>query len=61
MLHNYIGVDAFRQGLHNYLDEFSYQNTTTCNLWSHLTQTSNKPIESIMSTWTQQIVNFYFH
>ncbi|CAF3126930.1 unnamed protein product [Rotaria sp. Silwood2] len=48
MLHDYIGDDDFRQGLHNYLMEYSYKNTVTENLASHLTKISNKPINEIM-------------
>jgi aminopeptidase N len=56
MLHDYIGDDAFRKGLHNYLTEYSYKNTVTENLWSHLAKASNKPINEVMSSWTLQMV-----
>ncbi|CAF4195371.1 unnamed protein product, partial [Rotaria sp. Silwood2] len=55
MLHDYIGDDAFRKGLHNYLTEYSYKNTVTVNLWSHLSQASNKPVNEVMSSWTLQM------
>ncbi|UJR20817.1 hypothetical protein I4U23_023929 [Adineta vaga] len=55
MLHDYIGDDAFRKGLHNYLKEYSYKNTITVNLWSHLAKASNKPVEEVMSSWTLQM------
>ncbi|CAF4311289.1 unnamed protein product, partial [Rotaria sp. Silwood2] len=55
MLHDYIGDDDFRQGLHNYLMEYSYKNTVTENLASHLTKISNKPINEIMPSWTLQM------
>lgn len=55
MLHDYIGDDAFRLGLHNYLTEYSYKNTVTENLWSHLAKASNKPVNEVMSTWTLQL------
>ena len=64
MLHDYIGDDAFRQGLHNYLTEFSYKNTVTVNLWSHLAKASNKPVNEVMSSWTLQMVKtncFFSH
>ncbi|CAF4278929.1 unnamed protein product, partial [Adineta steineri] len=44
MLHDYIGDDAFRKGLHNYLKDYSYKNTVTFNLWSHLAKASGKPL-----------------
>ncbi len=56
MLHDYIGDDAFRKGLHNYLTEYSYKNTVTENLWSHLAKASNKPVNEVMSSWTLQMV-----
>ncbi|CAF0907973.1 unnamed protein product [Rotaria sordida] len=55
MLHDYIGDDAFRKGLHNYLKEYSYKNTITVNLWSHLSKASNKPVNEVMSSWTLQM------
>ncbi|CAF2126464.1 unnamed protein product [Rotaria magnacalcarata] len=55
MLHDYIGDDAFRKGLHNYLTEYSYKNTVTENLWSHLAKASNKPVNEVMSSWTLQM------
>ncbi|CAF3668954.1 unnamed protein product [Rotaria socialis] len=55
MLHDYIGDDAFRNGLHNYLMEYSYKNTITENLWLHLTKASNKPVNEVMSSWTRQM------
>ena len=57
MLHDYIGDEAFRKGLHNYLKEYSYKNTITVNLWSHLAKASNKPVNEVMSTWTLQMVS----
>ena len=59
MLHDYIGDDAFRKGLHNYLTEYSYKNTITINLWSHLAKASNKPVTEVMSSWTLQMVGRY--
>ncbi len=56
MLHDYIGDDAFRNGLHNYLAEYSYKNTITENLWSHLAKASKKPVNEVMSSWTLQMV-----
>lgn len=56
MLHDYIGDEAFRKGLHNYLTEYSYKNTITENLWSHLAKASEKPVNDVMSSWTLQMV-----
>ncbi|CAF1117408.1 unnamed protein product [Adineta steineri] len=55
MLHDYIGDDAFRKGLHNYFKDYSYKNTVTFNLWSHLAKASGKPLIEVMSSWTLQM------
>ncbi|CAF1231329.1 unnamed protein product [Rotaria magnacalcarata] len=55
-LHAYIGDEAFRTGLANYLAEYAYKNAITENLWSHLSRTSKRPeLSEILSTWTKQI------
>ncbi|CAF3572265.1 unnamed protein product [Rotaria sp. Silwood1] len=55
-LHAYIGDEAFRNGLVNYLAEYAYKNTITENLWSHLSQVSKQPhLSDILSTWTKQM------
>ncbi|CAF5220602.1 unnamed protein product, partial [Rotaria magnacalcarata] len=56
LIHAYIGSEAFRRGLSNYLAEYSYKNTITDNLWSHLSRASNNShLSSILSTWTKQM------
>jgi puromycin-sensitive aminopeptidase len=52
MLHHYIGDDAFRQGLQNYLKKFSHRNATTHDLWQALGEASGKPVDKVMSAWT---------
>jgi puromycin-sensitive aminopeptidase len=54
MLHNYIGDDNFRVGLHNYLDKYKYKNTFTNDLWQSLSDVSGKDIQRVMETWTKQ-------
>lgn len=54
MLYHYIGEKAFREGLHNYLDAFSYGNATTNDLWRHLEETAAKPVRRIMGDWTSK-------
>ena len=40
----------------NYLAEYAYRNTTTDDLWAHLSQASNRPqLSEILSTWTKQM------
>jgi len=55
MLHDYIGDDDFRKGMHAYLTKHAYKNTFTEDLWEALGAASGKPIADIMSTWTKQM------
>jgi len=55
MLHNYIGNEAFRQGMKGYLTKFSYKNALTGDLWASLEEASGKPVGKVMSTWTGQM------
>jgi puromycin-sensitive aminopeptidase len=54
MLHNYIGDDAFRSGMHNYLEKFKYKNAITEDLWEALSDASRKPVNDLMQLWTKQ-------
>lgn len=54
MLHNYIGDEAFRVGLHNYLEKFKYKNALTEDLWAALSDSSKKPVNELMEQWTKQ-------
>ncbi|CAF3381776.1 unnamed protein product [Rotaria sp. Silwood1] len=56
LLHAYVGSEAFRIGLSNYLAEYAYKNTVTDNLWSHLSKASNQShLSDILTTWTKQM------
>ena len=56
LLHAYIGNNAFRVGLSNYLAEYAYKNTVTENLWSHLSDAANRShLSDVLSTWTTQM------
>ena len=54
MLYNYLGDADFRKGMHGYLSKWAYKNAVTEDLWTSLEEASEKPVRSIMSTWTQQ-------
>lgn len=54
MLHNYIGDDAFKAGLHDYLEKFKYRNAVTEDLWEALSKASNKPVNELMDLWVKQ-------
>lgn len=56
MLENTIGPDAFKQGVHNYLQDFRLRNAKTDDLWEHLNRSSPViNVRSFMSTWTEQM------
>ena len=43
MLHDFIGREAFKNGMKHYLTTHSYQNTQTEDLWASLETASGKP------------------
>ncbi len=64
MIESYAGKEAFRKGLHNYLEEFSYSNAKGADLWRSIAQTSGKPVDKIMEAWVKRegypVVNVKF-
>jgi puromycin-sensitive aminopeptidase len=54
MLHDYLGKDLFRSGLHAYLAKHKYANTYTVDLWTSLEIVSKKPVKDFMHTWTSK-------
>lgn len=54
MLMDYIGEDAFRQGLKIYFDKHSYGNTEAGDLWQAFSQSSGQDIDSFMDGWLRR-------
>ena len=54
MVENYIGKEAFRQGVHNYLQAHLYANATAEDFWSAQTANSHLPVDKIMSSFVTQ-------
>ena len=54
MLMHYIGHDAFRSGLTNYLKRHAYANTESKDLWQAWEETATKPVADFMNAWTTQ-------
>jgi puromycin-sensitive aminopeptidase len=54
MLYHFIGEEAFKNGLHNYLEHFSFGNAVTADLWRFLEEAANKPVRRIMQEWTSK-------
>lgn len=55
MLENAIGDDKFRDGIHNYLNKYKYDNAVTKNLWDELQKITDINVQGIMDTWTVQM------
>lgn len=54
MCQDYIGHDAFREGLASYFKEFAYKNTEADDLWRHLSAASGQDIGALMNIWISQ-------
>lgn len=54
MLESFLGEEAFRQGIRDYIARHKFSNTTTADLWHALSQASGKPVSEIATEWTQQ-------
>jgi aminopeptidase N len=54
MLHDYLGAEAFRDGLRLYLKRHAYSNTDTVDLWAAWEEASGQPVKAFMGKWTQQ-------
>lgn len=55
MLHNWIGDNNFRKGMHSYLKRHAYKNAFTEDLWDALGEASGKPVREVMGSWTRQM------
>lgn len=54
MLENFLGEDAFRNGIRQYMAKHKYSNATTADLWDSLEISSGKPVKAISAGWTEQ-------
>lgn len=54
MIEEYLGEDAFRRGVSDYLRKFSYSNARGDDLWKSLERASGQPISRIMEEWIQK-------
>ncbi|KAF0704105.1 hypothetical protein As57867_007406, partial [Aphanomyces stellatus] len=55
MLANFIGLDKFYVGMHNYLTQYAYNNAKTVDLWQALEAASGLKITAMAHTWTTQM------
>ncbi|MES2901601.1 MAG: M1 family metallopeptidase [Pseudomonadota bacterium] len=54
MLEAYLGEDAFRKGMRDYMARHQYSNTTSADLWAALEKASGKPVARLATDWTTQ-------
>ncbi|XP_044766534.1 puromycin-sensitive aminopeptidase-like [Coccinella septempunctata] len=54
MLHYYVGDDSFRKGLWSYLTNHMHKIASPDDFYRALEDASNKPVGSVMSTWSKQ-------
>ena len=54
MLEHYVGEQAFRKGVHSYLESHAYGNAVTDDLWAALDQAAARPVGKIAREFTLQ-------
>lgn len=54
MLRDYVGEEAFRDGLKSYFKKHAYKNTARGDLWAELSKASGRDIGSLMTPWIEQ-------
>ncbi len=50
MIEGWVGEDAFRAGVNNYLQRHAYGNATAEDFWTAMTEASGKPVDQVLST-----------
>ncbi|CAE7505772.1 Npepps [Symbiodinium sp. CCMP2592] len=55
MIYSVLGEAHFQEGLRLYFDRHKYGNTVTTDLWNAWKEVSGKPIDKMMSSWTQKM------
>jgi tricorn protease interacting factor F2/3 len=51
MLESYLGEEAFRRGVADYLGRFQYANATTADLWESLSRVTGEPVGPLVDPW----------
>ncbi len=54
MLEGFVGPEAFRQGVHDYLSKFQYANARSEDLWAALENAARQPISDLMRRWVER-------
>ena len=53
MVEAYVGPDVFQKGVNAYLEKHAYGNATAEDFWTQITETSGKPVDKIMKSFTE--------
>jgi puromycin-sensitive aminopeptidase len=54
MLEQYLGPEAFRDGIRLYLRKHEYANAETTDLWDAIEESSRQPVRTMMDSWIFQ-------
>src|SRR5207249_743181 len=54
MLEQYLGAEAFSDGIHMYLRRHQYDNAQTSDLWHALEDSTKQPVPALMDSWIFQ-------
>jgi aminopeptidase N len=54
MVEAYVGPETFRKGVNAYLEKHAYGNATAEDFWTQIAETSGKPVDKIMKSFTEQ-------
>jgi len=54
MLEQYLGAEAFRDGIRVYLKRHAYGNAETTDLWDALEDSTKQPVRALMDSWIFQ-------
>jgi aminopeptidase N/puromycin-sensitive aminopeptidase len=54
MVEAYVGPEVFQKGVNAYLEKHKYANATAEDFWNQIAQTSGKPVDKIMKSFTEQ-------
>ena len=54
MLEQYLGAEAFRDGIRLYLRRHQYANAETTDLWDSIEDSAHHPVRALMDTWIFQ-------
>ena len=54
MVEHWVGEEAFRDGIREYLHKYSFGNAAAEDLWSTLTETTKRPVDQVMRSFVTQ-------